>query len=247
MSSSLSRTAALHRIPSLDGLRAVSILLVVAMHTLQRYGGTHPVSKIWQVLFNGGTGVFIFFEISGFLITTLLLKEDEKRGSRQPDRLLPPPRLSNPAAALSIYWRGVGCWAGRDACRSRRSTRPAPRSSSTTSTSRPRGRSNIFGRSASKSSFTWYGPSSWRTAFAPGGSRDVGGQQLLPGAVVLLSPVATTLLRRSSVPALRASSLNYICFGFIMFRLPWWRCCSTRPDSRQSTVPAPGSGFFRRR
>ncbi len=98
MSSSLTRTAALHRIPSLDGLRALSILLVVGLHTLQRYGATHPVSPAWFALFNGGTGVFIFFEISGFLITTLLLKEHEKRGSvsltgfyrRRAFRILPP-------------------------------------------------------------------------------------------------------------------------------------------------------------
>jgi len=52
----------------------------------------------WGVLFNGGYGVFIFFEISGFLITSLLLKEYEKRGSisltgfyiRRVFRILPP-------------------------------------------------------------------------------------------------------------------------------------------------------------
>jgi peptidoglycan/LPS O-acetylase OafA/YrhL len=32
------------RIPSLDGLRAVSIFMVVALHTLQRFSITHHVA-----------------------------------------------------------------------------------------------------------------------------------------------------------------------------------------------------------
>jgi peptidoglycan/LPS O-acetylase OafA/YrhL len=57
------------RIPSLDGLRAISISMVVMGHwTSLHYG--------WEV---GGAfanlGVRIFFIISGYLITTLLLKE----------------------------------------------------------------------------------------------------------------------------------------------------------------------------
>jgi len=60
------------RIPSLDGLRAISILLVVIGHwTSLHYH--------WQV---GGAfanlGVRIFFIISGYLITTLLLKEQAR-------------------------------------------------------------------------------------------------------------------------------------------------------------------------
>ncbi len=86
------------RIPSLDGLRAVSVFLVVALHTLQRYSLSHHVSFVWYALFNGGDGVFIFFEISGFLITSLLLEEYNKRGSislrgfylRRVFRILPP-------------------------------------------------------------------------------------------------------------------------------------------------------------
>ena len=57
------------RIPSLDGLRAISISMVVVGHwTSLRYH--------WEV---GGAfanlGVRIFFIISGYLITTLLLQE----------------------------------------------------------------------------------------------------------------------------------------------------------------------------
>jgi peptidoglycan/LPS O-acetylase OafA/YrhL len=56
--------------PELDGLRAVSILMVVSVHM-------HD--KIWAWL-NGRLGVTIFFVLSGFLITTLALREERARG-----------------------------------------------------------------------------------------------------------------------------------------------------------------------
>jgi peptidoglycan/LPS O-acetylase OafA/YrhL len=87
-----------HRIPSLDGLRALSIFLVLALHSLQRIEVSGPGSFLWVGIFNGATGVFIFFVISGYLITSLLLREHEKRGSislrgfyfRRAMRILPP-------------------------------------------------------------------------------------------------------------------------------------------------------------
>jgi peptidoglycan/LPS O-acetylase OafA/YrhL len=87
-----------HRIPSLDGLRALSIFLVLALHSLQRLEVNGPISYLWVGIFNGATGVFIFFVISGYLITSLLLREHEKRGSislrgfyfRRAMRILPP-------------------------------------------------------------------------------------------------------------------------------------------------------------
>ncbi len=92
------RSVTLSRIPSLDGLRALSIFLVVSLHTLQRYNIHHAVSFWWYALCNGSDGVFIFFEISGFLITSLLLQEHERRGAvslrgfflRRAFRILPP-------------------------------------------------------------------------------------------------------------------------------------------------------------
>ncbi len=63
-------------LPSLDGLRGVSILLVVIGHTCARID-----SSLLQFFFNGSLGVYIFFVISGFLITTLLLKERIKTGT----------------------------------------------------------------------------------------------------------------------------------------------------------------------
>jgi peptidoglycan/LPS O-acetylase OafA/YrhL len=60
------------RIPSLDGLRAISILLVVAGH----WGELRYHSDVAGAFAN--LGVRIFFIISGYLITTLLLREREK-------------------------------------------------------------------------------------------------------------------------------------------------------------------------
>jgi peptidoglycan/LPS O-acetylase OafA/YrhL len=57
------------RIPSLDALRAISILLVVVGHGME----LHYHSDVAGAFAN--LGVRIFFVISGYLITTLLLKE----------------------------------------------------------------------------------------------------------------------------------------------------------------------------
>lgn len=59
--------------PSLDGLRAMSILLVVIAHLTD----TISLSDAGREMFTrlGLLGVQVFFVISGFLITTLLLKE----------------------------------------------------------------------------------------------------------------------------------------------------------------------------
>ena len=85
-------------IPSLDGLRALSVLLVIVLHTVQHRSLTHHVPLLYYVLGNGSLGVFIFFVISGYLITTLLLREREKTSTislrsfylRRAFRILPP-------------------------------------------------------------------------------------------------------------------------------------------------------------
>jgi peptidoglycan/LPS O-acetylase OafA/YrhL len=64
------------RIPSLDGLRAISILFVLYGHAVGTVG--FPVTT--HNLGLAEAGVRIFFIISGFLITTLLLKELESTG-----------------------------------------------------------------------------------------------------------------------------------------------------------------------
>src|ERR1039457_339805 len=57
------------QVPGLDGLRALSIAAVIGFH-----GG-------WPGFYGGGRGVDLFFVISGFLITWLLLQEKDRFGS----------------------------------------------------------------------------------------------------------------------------------------------------------------------
>src|SRR3982750_2075763 len=73
------------RIEGLDGLRALAVLGVLAFH-------------LWPLSLPGGfLGVDVFFVISGFLITTLLLREKDSKGQiklaafwiRRARRLLP--------------------------------------------------------------------------------------------------------------------------------------------------------------
>src|SRR5205814_4799975 len=67
------------RIPSLDGLRALSIALVMFAHLNDTRGfGSSPELEHWQL---GNLGVRVFFVISGFLITTLLLEESDRTGT----------------------------------------------------------------------------------------------------------------------------------------------------------------------
>jgi len=57
----------LPEIPALNGLRAVAVFTVIGFHTVNRW-------------FPGRFGVLIFFVLSGFLITWLLLKESASTG-----------------------------------------------------------------------------------------------------------------------------------------------------------------------
>jgi peptidoglycan/LPS O-acetylase OafA/YrhL len=85
--------------PALDGVRAVAIVLVVAYH-LGHFGG-------------GWIGVDVFFVLSGYLITTLLLTERAASGgvglrrfwARRARRLLP-------GVLLLLVVLGVYAWAG---------------------------------------------------------------------------------------------------------------------------------------
>jgi len=61
------------KIPALDGVRAVAISLVVLFHL-----HFHAI-RGWEESL-GRTGVTLFFVLSGFLITWLLLKEDDRTG-----------------------------------------------------------------------------------------------------------------------------------------------------------------------
>src|SRR6185369_6348245 len=84
-------------LPSLDGIRAASFLLVFAAHA-----GLERVVP-------GGFGVTVFFFLSGYLITTLLRMERDARGTvslrqfylRRALRILPPFYLVLGLAALA--------------------------------------------------------------------------------------------------------------------------------------------------
>jgi len=84
----------LNYIPALDGIRAIALLLVLFSHSVifDQFTWLHSVG-----LELGYAGVSIFFVLSGYLITRLLIQEEEKTGSislnlfyiRRAFRLLP--------------------------------------------------------------------------------------------------------------------------------------------------------------
>jgi peptidoglycan/LPS O-acetylase OafA/YrhL len=94
------------RIPSLDGLRAISIAAVVVGHLTKAQHST----ALWGAY--GNTGVRIFFVISGFLITKLMLTEHDRTSDislrdfyiRRAYRILPA-ALIFIAAAVIIDWK----------------------------------------------------------------------------------------------------------------------------------------------
>jgi peptidoglycan/LPS O-acetylase OafA/YrhL len=75
------------RIPALDGLRALAIAAVMLSHGFVSYGLrvtgalTRSERAIGYIAGHlGGLGVALFFAISGYLITTLLLEDQNLRG-----------------------------------------------------------------------------------------------------------------------------------------------------------------------
>ena len=78
---SSSGTRGSERLPSLDGLRAIAILFVLGGHF--QYAAGFPSGKLSLVTLalDGELGVRIFFVISGFIITRLLLEESREFGS----------------------------------------------------------------------------------------------------------------------------------------------------------------------
>lgn len=66
-------------IPSLDGWRAVAIIIVIIAHARLGLTSGTLLHNLFRP-FLGEFGVRIFFILSGFLITTLLIKEHKKNG-----------------------------------------------------------------------------------------------------------------------------------------------------------------------
>lgn len=95
--------------PQLDGLRVVSILIVFISH----------MGDAWLAPFEGGLGVIIFFVISGFLITSLLIREERLKGRvsiqrfyvRRVFRIVPLYMLALGATALLVAL-GLGVGSG---------------------------------------------------------------------------------------------------------------------------------------
>ena len=58
------------RISELDGLRGFAIVLVLLFHFTPASGPLHPLAHVFQV---GWIGVDLFFVLSGYLITGILL------------------------------------------------------------------------------------------------------------------------------------------------------------------------------
>jgi peptidoglycan/LPS O-acetylase OafA/YrhL len=95
-------TAEFAHVPALDGVRAIAVILVLLFHNYQTApGGSHA----WD---GGFLGVDVFFVLSGFLITSLLLHEHERSEridlrrfwSRRARRLLPALFVAVVGAAL---------------------------------------------------------------------------------------------------------------------------------------------------
>jgi peptidoglycan/LPS O-acetylase OafA/YrhL len=104
------------RIPSLDGLRALSISFVLFAHL----SGTTGFPRLPKALTGGAAvfGVRVFFVISGFLITSLLLAEIARTGTvsvrhfylRRTLRIFPPFYVYIAAIALAgaLGWVALG-------------------------------------------------------------------------------------------------------------------------------------------
>ena len=95
-----------NRIPSLDGLRAISIALVILSHLAK----WKHISLAWMETY-GSLGVFVFFVLSGYLITNLLLREYEQTSTidlrrfyfRRAFRIFPA-AFAFLAIVIALYW-----------------------------------------------------------------------------------------------------------------------------------------------
>lgn len=69
--------------PALDGLRFFAFLFVFLHHALAGASSHNPFINIFLIIIqkNGWVGVDLFFVLSGFLITSLLLRERERFGN----------------------------------------------------------------------------------------------------------------------------------------------------------------------
>ncbi len=98
--------------PAIDGLRALSILAVMLFHAA-------ALARMPEWFKGGFLGVTVFFVVSGYLITTLLLKEATRSGRiglgrfwARRARRLGPASLAVVLAAILITNRSWSAWSG---------------------------------------------------------------------------------------------------------------------------------------
>lgn len=115
----LIRSHRLKRIPSIDGLRAISIFFVIVGHLAPSIRQHHHFGAfgnlMWELFGNGFLGVSIFFVISGYLITTLLLREYDRTATislsdfyfRRTFRIFPPLYAYILFIAITAHWTGL--------------------------------------------------------------------------------------------------------------------------------------------
>ena len=102
----IGKTGSLKRIPSLDGLRAISITLVILSHLVKWKHVSLARAETY-----GELGVNIFFVLSGYLITNLLLREYERTSTislrefyiRRAFRIFPAAFVFL-AVVIPLYW-----------------------------------------------------------------------------------------------------------------------------------------------
>ena len=81
-------------LPGLDGMRALAVVAVMVYHA----------NPAW--LPGGFLGVEVFFVISGYLITLLLIGEHERTGHGEPAPVLRAPGAAVAAGAVRRCWSG---------------------------------------------------------------------------------------------------------------------------------------------
>jgi peptidoglycan/LPS O-acetylase OafA/YrhL len=70
------------RLATLDGLRGIAVLLVVADHAIAAFTDEEQaVPRAMSALFSGAVGVTLFFVLSGYLITGILARERSRDGA----------------------------------------------------------------------------------------------------------------------------------------------------------------------
>lgn len=94
-----------HYLPTLDGWRALAILGVMICHSCDAFfhaEGPHPNAPLHSLTRHGALGVDVFFRISGFLICSHLIEEQNEKRADQSEAVLHSPGISDLASLLHL-------------------------------------------------------------------------------------------------------------------------------------------------